>query len=99
MQPAVAMSSNHNNGKHRKKGDLPSKSASCGAQSSPQLSPLTLAAAVCVHCQRPFNWRKKWEACWDEVKFCSDRCRNTAKAGAKASPAGPVASQGRGQPN
>jgi hypothetical protein len=23
--------------------------------------------------------RKKWESCWDEVKFCSDKCRFTAK--------------------
>ncbi|RYE16560.1 MAG: DUF2256 domain-containing protein, partial [Sphingobacteriaceae bacterium] len=23
----------------------------------------------------PFDWRKKWEKCWDEVKYCSDRCR------------------------
>ncbi|HIK45442.1 MAG TPA: DUF2256 domain-containing protein, partial [Leptolyngbyaceae cyanobacterium M65_K2018_010] len=23
----------------------------------------------------PFAWRKKWAACWDDVKYCSDRCR------------------------
>ena len=22
-----------------------------------------------------FSWRKKWERCWDEVKYCSERCR------------------------
>jgi len=27
----------------------------------------------------PFDWRKKWEKVWDEVKYCSDRCRRTAK--------------------
>jgi hypothetical protein len=21
------------------------------------------------------TWRKKWERCWDEVKYCSERCR------------------------
>jgi hypothetical protein len=21
-----------------------------------------------------FNWRKKWADCWDEVKYCSERC-------------------------
>ena len=21
------------------------------------------------------TWRKKWEKSWDEVKYCSDRCR------------------------
>ena len=26
-------------------------------------------------CQRPFAWRKKWEKVWEEVKFCSDKCR------------------------
>ncbi|MCA6329365.1 MAG: DUF2256 domain-containing protein, partial [Phenylobacterium sp.] len=23
----------------------------------------------------PFAWRKKWEKVWDEVKYCSERCR------------------------
>ena len=23
-----------------------------------------------------FTWRKKWARVWDEVKYCSDRCRN-----------------------
>jgi hypothetical protein len=31
---------------------------------------------VCVVCQKPFTWRKKWEKVWDEVKYCSDKCRN-----------------------
>ena len=26
-------------------------------------------------CGLPFNWRKKWERDWDNVKYCSDRCR------------------------
>lgn len=34
---------------------------------------------TCVTCGRPFAWRKKWERVWDEVKYCSDRCRQTAK--------------------
>ena len=29
----------------------------------------------CVDCQLPFSWRKKWEKNWDEVKYCSDKCR------------------------
>ncbi|NQW55884.1 MAG: DUF2256 domain-containing protein [Chloroflexi bacterium] len=24
---------------------------------------------------RPFQWRKRWERVWDEVKYCSDACR------------------------
>ncbi|RYD92021.1 MAG: DUF2256 domain-containing protein [Sphingobacteriales bacterium] len=34
-----------------------------------------LPRKTCVACGRPFTWRKKWEAVWDEVKYCSDRCR------------------------
>ncbi|MBL7981868.1 MAG: DUF2256 domain-containing protein [Flavobacteriales bacterium] len=30
---------------------------------------------TCATCGRPFQWRKKWEKVWDEVKYCSDRCR------------------------
>jgi hypothetical protein len=30
---------------------------------------------ICPVCGRSFTWRKKWESCWDEVKYCSDRCR------------------------
>ncbi|MFM8952940.1 MAG: DUF2256 domain-containing protein [Planctomycetaceae bacterium] len=29
----------------------------------------------CVVCGRPFAWRKKWERCWEQVRYCSDRCR------------------------
>lgn len=32
-------------------------------------------AKICYTCGRPFQWRKKWEKVWDEVKYCSDRCR------------------------
>jgi hypothetical protein len=30
---------------------------------------------TCLVCSRPFQWRKKWEKVWDEVKYCSERCR------------------------
>jgi hypothetical protein len=30
---------------------------------------------VCATCGRSFEWRKKWEKNWTEVKYCSDRCR------------------------
>lgn len=29
---------------------------------------------ICVICNRPFTWRKKWKKCWDEVTTCSKRC-------------------------
>lgn len=49
-----------------------------------------LPTKVCVVCQRPFGWRKKWERCWDEVRYCSERCRR--QGGPEAGPvkAGPV---------
>ncbi|WP_281827279.1 DUF2256 domain-containing protein [Vibrio nigripulchritudo] len=34
-----------------------------------------LAEKICLTCQRPFTWRKKWEKNWNEVKYCSHRCR------------------------
>ena len=34
-----------------------------------------LPTKICATCQRSFAWRKKWAKVWDEVRFCSDRCR------------------------
>lgn len=34
-----------------------------------------LPIKICLVCQKPFTWRKKWEKVWDEVKYCSDKCR------------------------
>jgi hypothetical protein len=42
-----------------------------------------LPSKMCEKCGRPFTWRKKWERCWDEVRFCSKRCRGEFKAPAK----------------
>jgi len=28
----------------------------------------------CKYCGRDFEWRKKWQSSWDEVKFCSVSC-------------------------
>ncbi|TAP33226.1 DUF2256 domain-containing protein [Alteromonas sp. KUL42] len=33
-----------------------------------------LPTKVCVVCNRPFTWRKKWERDWENVKYCSKRC-------------------------
>ncbi|HET8904731.1 MAG TPA: DUF2256 domain-containing protein [Saccharospirillum sp.] len=38
-----------------------------------------LPEKVCLVCQRPFSWRKKWADCWDSVKYCSERCRRSRK--------------------
>jgi hypothetical protein len=29
----------------------------------------------CLTCMFYFSWRKKWEKNWEEVKYCSERCR------------------------
>ncbi|MEL6867384.1 MAG: DUF2256 domain-containing protein [Bacteroidota bacterium] len=34
-----------------------------------------LPQKICVVCQKPFAWRKKWAKVWEEVKYCSERCR------------------------
>ncbi len=34
-----------------------------------------LPEKICLVCKRSFTWRKKWEKVWDEVKYCSKRCR------------------------
>ena len=38
-----------------------------------------LPTKVCVVCDRPFTWRKKWEQCWDEVTTCSKSCNAKRK--------------------
>ncbi|MEP1352699.1 MAG: DUF2256 domain-containing protein [Tateyamaria sp.] len=38
-----------------------------------------LPEKMCPTCARPFTWRKKWARVWDEVKYCSDRCRRAAR--------------------
>ncbi|WP_082911355.1 DUF2256 domain-containing protein [Pedobacter psychrophilus] len=35
-----------------------------------------LPQKICITCKKPFAWRKKWEKCWDDVKYCSNNCRN-----------------------
>jgi len=34
-----------------------------------------LPEKICPVCKRPFMWRKKWAKNWDEVTYCSERCR------------------------
>ncbi|MBK6875141.1 MAG: DUF2256 domain-containing protein [Ignavibacteria bacterium] len=38
-----------------------------------------LPTKICIFCKKPFTWRKKWEKVWDEVKYCSDKCRMDKK--------------------
>jgi hypothetical protein len=40
----------------------------------------------CPTCGLPFTWRKKWADCWDEVKYCSERCRRRKTLSDNTSP-------------
>ncbi|WP_312390327.1 DUF2256 domain-containing protein [Pseudomonas sp.] len=39
-----------------------------------------LPQKVCPVCGLPFSWRKRWERCWDEVRYCSERCRRARRS-------------------
>ncbi|MFO8152389.1 DUF2256 domain-containing protein [Thioalkalivibrio sp.] len=43
-----------------------------------------LPTRICAHCGRPFSWRRKWRAHWDEVRYCSERCRRTHRSASRA---------------
>ncbi|MBA6224579.1 DUF2256 domain-containing protein [Colwellia sp. MB02u-18] len=36
---------------------------------------LFLAHKNCLTCKKDFLWRKKWQANWAHVLYCSERCR------------------------
>ena len=38
-----------------------------------------LPVKICEQCNRPMEWRKSWAKNWDEVKYCSDKCRKLKK--------------------
>ncbi|MCY0976492.1 DUF2256 domain-containing protein [Chryseobacterium wangxinyae] len=41
--------------------------------------PSELPSKICPICGFPFNWRKKWKQNWEEVKYCSERCRKNKR--------------------
>ncbi|TCO70336.1 hypothetical protein EV655_110101 [Rhodovulum euryhalinum] len=41
---------------------------------------------TCATCGRPFTWRRKWAKDWENVRYCSDRCRKGRAAGAGLHP-------------
>ncbi|MGJ8595455.1 DUF2256 domain-containing protein [Sulfitobacter sp.] len=36
---------------------------------------------ICATCEKPFAWRKKWASVWDEVRYCSERCKRERPKG------------------
>ncbi|MDV6331019.1 DUF2256 domain-containing protein [Asticcacaulis sp. 201] len=45
-----------------------------------------LPVKLCGVCQRPFTWRKKWAKVWDDVKYCSDRCKGNRQSATSTQP-------------
>jgi hypothetical protein len=35
------------------------------------------ASKTCERCGRSFSWRKKWAAQWEQLRYCSQRCRRS----------------------
>ncbi|MBW4467853.1 MAG: DUF2256 domain-containing protein [Pegethrix bostrychoides GSE-TBD4-15B] len=64
-----------------------SKSKSQAGSGGRVRSKSDLPTKLCPVCERPFSWRKKWENCWDEVKYCSERCRRHRADAASEPPA------------
>ncbi|WP_443627831.1 DUF2256 domain-containing protein [Candidatus Njordibacter sp. Uisw_002] len=38
-----------------------------------------LPQKTCETCNKPFAWRKKWARDWDNVRYCSQRCKTESK--------------------
>ncbi|WP_102564062.1 DUF2256 domain-containing protein [Vibrio sp. 10N.286.49.B3] len=38
-----------------------------------------LPSKLCPVCQQYFVWRKKWQRDWEQVTYCSERCRRHKK--------------------
>ena len=49
-----------------------------------------LPQKICATCGLPFTWRRKWARDWEQVKYCSDRCRHGGSGGQHG--------QGKGRP-
>lgn len=41
---------------------------------------LLLPHKNCITCKKKFDWRKKWQACWENVLYCSERCRRNKRS-------------------
>ena len=42
-----------------------------------------LPTRICEVCRRPFSWRRKWARDWENVKYCSRRCRGVTPLSAR----------------
>ena len=39
-----------------------------------------LPSKICLSWGLPFTWPKKWERDWEQVAYCSERCRRARTA-------------------
>ncbi|MEJ2310384.1 MAG: DUF2256 domain-containing protein [Gammaproteobacteria bacterium] len=39
-----------------------------------------LPTKSCATCGRSFAWRKRWRSNWEQVRYCSERCRRCRNA-------------------
>ncbi|GFR41569.1 hypothetical protein Agub_g2289, partial [Astrephomene gubernaculifera] len=46
-----------------------------GANRGKSVAKENLPNKICATCGLPFTWRKKWKDVWEEVRYCSERCR------------------------
>ncbi|MBY0329735.1 MAG: DUF2256 domain-containing protein [Acetobacteraceae bacterium] len=46
-----------------------------------------LPTRICARCGRPFAWRRTWARDWDQVRYCSRRCRAATAPKGDTSPA------------
>ena len=46
-----------------------------------------LPSKPCAVCGRAMTWRKAWAKTWEDVRYCSERCRRNKGAAVVATPA------------
>jgi hypothetical protein len=73
LAPAVSSYACHQEGTESSPGPM---RRPVSVEALKRFSKATLPSKTCVACRRPFAWRKKWSRNWEEVKYCSDRCRD-----------------------
>ncbi|HCP17732.1 MAG TPA: DUF2256 domain-containing protein [Alphaproteobacteria bacterium] len=43
-----------------------------------------LPSKICPVCGLGFVWRKKWQKVWDDVIYCSEKCRRNSRSQVKS---------------
>lgn len=41
---------------------------------------INLPKKICQGCNKEFQWRKRWRNNWEQVIYCSERCRRKGTA-------------------